>query len=522
LLESSLTMLDRPTLRLLLVALPGLAGCNTISGADGIDLPGGGQGGAAPPPAMAVVDGVSIDQIAIYQGVKLPLMQGGAPVPATLPVVEGRDALLRVFYTAQPAYNGQPVTARLTLGEQPPVDLPVTLGGTSTDQGLPSTINFELPGTALTAPLDYRVELLQPPEQASGSNAAAAYPAAGARDPLPIQSSGAQVRIVLVPIAWGADGSNRLPDTSDEQLQLYQEWFYGIYPTATIELTVGPEMAWSQSVDFMGNGWEDLLNAFTDFRGQQHPDADEYYFGLFSPASSFGAFCGGGCVAGLSWQLDHPPGDPAHRAGIGLGFTGDDSPQTAVHEVGHLHGLPHAPGKPECQADGPDPNYPYDHGVIGVWGYSTPRQQLFAPDATFDMMSYCSPIWISDYNYVKLFERVRLVNGVAAKVLPPEDAVPGTYERITVGLDGLARWLDPLELDVPPGGEPVTAHVHLGAQVVAVQGWWHRYSGLPGGELLFPEPPTVPTKVELSVDGHWYGASRDQLTHLRLTNRSAL
>ena len=513
-LESSLTMLDRPTLRLLLVALPGLAGCNTISGAEGIDLPGGGQGGAAPPPAMAVVDGVSIDQIAIYQGVKLQLMQAGAPVQPTLAVVEGHDALLRVFYSAQPAYNGQPVTARLTLGEQPPIDLPVTLAGASTEQGLPSTVNFEIPGTSLVAPLDYRVELLQPPEQATGSNAAAAYPAAGAHDPLPIQSSGPQVKIVLVPIAYGADGSDRLPDTSDGQLQLYQEWFYGIYPTAKADLSVGPTMNWGGSVDAMGNGWENLLNALTQFRAQQHPDPDQYYFGLFSPASSIQAFCGGGCVAGLSWQTN--PGDAGMRAGIGLGFSGDDAPQTAVHEVGHLHGLPHAPG---CGAQGADPNYPYPDGTIGVWGYSTPRKQLFAPDATVDMMTYCTPIWISDYNYIKLFERIRFVNGLGAKILPPQDAVPASYERVAVGLDGVARWLEPLELDSAPGGEPITAQVHVGGQVVPVQGSWHRYSHLQGGMLLFREPPILPTKVELSVDGHWYSASRDQLTHLTLTDR---
>ena len=102
-------------------------------------------------------------------------------------------------------------------------------------------------------------------------------------------------------------------------------------------------------------------------------------------------------------------------------------------------------------------------------------------------------------------------------MLPPQDGARRHYERISFGPGG-ARWLDQLELDLAPGGEPVTVRVHVGGKVVPVTGSWHRYSGLPGGVLLFPAPTMAPTTVELSVDGHWLSASRDQLTHLTLTN----
>ena len=44
--------------------------------------------------------------------------------------------------------------------------------------------------------------------------------------------------------------------------------------------------------------------------------ADEYYYGIFQPTSSFSSFCGGGCVAGLSMLAG--PTDAFARVGIGL------------------------------------------------------------------------------------------------------------------------------------------------------------------------------------------------------------
>src|SRR5262245_3961706 len=54
--------------------------------------------------------GVYVNQIAVYQGVKIVLMENGVPGPGTVPIVAGRDALMRVWVTTDPAtYNGQTV-----------------------------------------------------------------------------------------------------------------------------------------------------------------------------------------------------------------------------------------------------------------------------------------------------------------------------------------------------------------------------------------------------------------------------
>ncbi len=71
-------------------------------------------------------------------------------------------------------------------------------------------------------------------------------------------------------------------------------------------------------------------------------------------------------------------------------------PDTYTHEVGHNMNLRHAP----CGgAGGPDPDYPHGGGRIGVWGYDNDNHELKDPSEYLDVMSYCEPVWVSDYHF---------------------------------------------------------------------------------------------------------------------------
>ncbi len=71
--------------------------------------------------------------------------------------------------------------------------------------------------------------------------------------------------------------------------------------------------------------------------------------------------------------------------------------ETIAHELGHNLNLYHSP----CGgAFGPDPNYPFDDGATGSWGYDIRDRTLVAPD-TADLMSYCHPQWISEYGFTR-------------------------------------------------------------------------------------------------------------------------
>src|SRR5262245_17278158 len=69
------------------------------SGIGGVGLAGSGTGAQPPAPELVEAQGVTITEIAVYQGVKRPLMQNGAASTSKTPIVAGRDAFFRVFYT---------------------------------------------------------------------------------------------------------------------------------------------------------------------------------------------------------------------------------------------------------------------------------------------------------------------------------------------------------------------------------------------------------------------------------------
>ena len=65
-----------------------------------------------------------------------------------------------------------------------------------------------------------------------------------------------------------------------------------------------------------------------------------------------------------------------------------------AHELGHNFSLDHAP----CGTVG-DPGFPTGDGSIGSWGYDFRDGGSVVPPNRKDVMSYCGPIWISDYHF---------------------------------------------------------------------------------------------------------------------------
>jgi hypothetical protein len=451
-----------------------LAGCNALSGADDLvllDDDAGDGGGSSTSGSggfgtavqnMVPADGVTITSIALYQGVRRPLMDGGQPTPSSIPIVAGREGVLRVFYATDGGYDGQPVVARLTIGTAPPLETVLPLGASSNEAAPESTINFQLAGSMLEPSSSYLVEILRPEGEASGSNQAARYPTQDAA-PLDASSGAEQLRVVLVPIRYDGDGSGRMPDTSAAQQARYRDRFFQLYPTASVELRVGASTDWPGAVLADGTGWNSLLNAMVDFRANQGAADDEYYYGVFSPGTSMNGYCGGACVSGLSTLAG--PQDAWGRVGIGVGFTG---------------------AAPCAAFNGIDPAFPHPQGGIGGWGYDLLGSALVDPAGHSDFMGYCTPTWVSGYTFAGLFERMALVNGASSMLSAPV-AEPQRFERLELGAEGHGRWLAPLDLPRAPSGVARAIELedaHGGRRRARAS--FHPYSHLPGGLLLVP------------------------------------
>jgi hypothetical protein len=450
--------------------------------------------------ASPLVDGLSITEIAVLQGVKVDVMKTGAKTTTrAAPVVSKRSGLVRVFVAPKAGYTPHAVTAELRLASGstnfPVIKDTKTLSAASTDATLGSTFNFDVPGDSLPTGVTYSVALTDPAKTSGATDGTdARYPQKGS-EALDTKSSGDQLKVVVVPVKYNADGSGRLPPTDAAQLEMYRNAMYQFYPAAKVEVTVHAPYAWPSAIAASGSGFSQILQAMVKLRAQDNVGDDVYYFGAFTPAATFSKYCAGGCVAGLS-GVGTSSQDAEVRASVGIGFAGEDATITMAHELGHAHGRQHSP----CGgAAGPDPSYPYAGGGIGVWGYNIVTKALINPSSGKDLMGYCSPEWISDYTYNALFKRMATVNQ-AAFMINNAFATPRAYRFVNVEGDGALSWGEPITLDRRPNGElhQVEFEAADGASVGSETAHYYAYDHLPGGFFLVPEGPAAATRVAFS------------------------
>ena len=106
-----------------------------------------------------------------------------------------------------------------------------------------------------------------------------------------------------------------------------------------------------------------------------------------------------------------------------------------AHELGHNLDLPHAP----CGgAAGADPDFPYPGAGIGTWGYDIVSGATYNPGTYKDLMSYCGPEWISDYNFANVTSFREAAWGYAATLVPDPGEQALTVSGTILGDDDVA------------------------------------------------------------------------------------
>jgi hypothetical protein len=478
----------------------GTVGLNDDGGSTTMD---GGSATKPQTPPTHLLSGLSLDEVAIFQAVKISVVKAGVKATSTTPIVAGRDGLVRLYVKPASGWTSKSVTAVLSLTAAdgtafPQVTSTKTIGAASTDAAPDSTFNFMVPGSSLPVGVKFAVALTDPSatETPAGASSTARFPADGSLAILGTKNSGAQLKVKIVPVQYQADGSNRLPVVGAAQVEAYRLAMLAIYPTAKVEMTVRAPFAWASRISASGSGFGGILQAMVDLRQTDNAPDDVYYFGAFAPSASFSSYCQGGCVTGLS-GVNTFPDDPTGRASVGVGFGDVDSTGTMTHEVGHAHGRSHAP----CGgASGPDPQFPYATGGIGTWGYNIVTKALIDPAQGKDLMGYCSPEWVSDYTYAALFDRIAFVNG-AKDMRVQQLPAPTVYRFVDVAEDGSLSFGQTTTLTRAPNAEPhaVSYAAVDGSTLGTGTGHFYKYDHLPGGFMMIPEGPA--NYASLSVQG---------------------
>ena len=373
-----------------------------------------------------------------------------------VPLVAGEKALLRVFPTTrQPAAVGIPaVRARFYVnGRETHVE---NIPGKSTplptevdESSLSNSANAEIPGWVVQPGLEMVIEV--DPEGSLD-------PALGVAKRIPETGRVAVdvhemplFNLTLIPFIWSQTQDSSIVDLVTA-MAADPENHEVLRDTRTLMPINGIDVEAHDPVVSTSNHASRLLAQTQAIKVLE--GGTRYYMGVMHPplSSSAGGLAGRNLTAFCA---------------LGGGFC-------LAHEIGHNMGLSHAP----CgNAGGPDPSFPSPAGAIGAWGYDFRDGGTLVRPATFDLMSYCQPWWISDYHFSNAL-RFRLTGESAAT------AAVGTSLLLWGGIDAEgAPFLAPAFVADAPASLPDSAGEH---QITG------RATG--GGELFslsFTMPPTA-------------------------------
>lgn len=369
---------------------------------------------SAEPPAPELPEAsalFTIRSIDVYQATKVSLVADGALVEApSAPIIAGRPAFVRVALA--PASDNVDVAVEAELHVVRPGKDDLVLRAKQSRlyavirEYVPSnTLNFEVPAEELVEGTSFVVKV----GAGEVANGTVNFPADGSTLDLAVRTDSQTLRVKLVPIVYGADGSDRLPDLSDTAF--YRDALYKMYPVADVAIEVREPLKWSAPVEPDGDGWGDLLMGLLQLRRADRVAADVYYVGVFNPQPTLQSFCSrGGCVLGIAPSSDGS--EVGLRGALVLGYKNRMAGGTLAQELAHTMGRMHAPcGSPQAI----DRKFPYKDGGIGVMGYDVIDKKFIEPSEYSDFMSYCSPVWVSDYTFAGIYQRLSLVASQVSK-----------------------------------------------------------------------------------------------------------
>ncbi len=350
-----------------------------------------------------------------------------------VPLVAGREALLRVFVTARQAGSA---------------DIPLVRARFYRDGR--ETHVAEMPGTSTPIPTEVDESSLSA--------------SANAEIPDHVVQPGLEMVIEVDPVGTldpELGVAKRIPETGRLEVD--------VRALPPFDLTVVP-FVWSATHD---SSMVDVARAMADDPGSHEMfeslnllpigeirvtahepvlSSSNSAFVLLRQAAAIRAMEGGtGHYMGMMGRPITGAGGVAYRPGrSNFSFP---RPDIIAHELGHNLDLRHAP----CGgAGGPDPSFPYPDGSIGAWGYDFRDGGLLVRPSTADLMSYCGPPdWTSDYHFTNAL-RFRLSEADSVTLSAPlaSNAARSLLLWGGIGPDGVPYMEPAFVVDAPASLPP--------------------------------------------------------------------
>ena len=325
-------------------------------------------------------------------------------------LIAGRRALVRVFMVGdETSFYGPSVRIRV-LHENQEIFQQVFPGmrdrtpNEVIEGELDGSVNGVIPAAAMRPGARMVVELDPEGVVPLAAGSQTRYPVSGSME-LPVREP-QMFRHIIVPTINTASGNESIVSWANslDVEHAYMNLIRSLLPVGEMELEI------HEPYRTLLNSFNDWINWLNDMVTLQRREGRRgYYYGASAQPA--------GGLLGVAYL--------GVAASVGVSRA-----DVHTHEVGHNMSLQHAP----CGVGG-DPEYPHGGANIGVWGYDFFQGRLKGPRDFKDVMSYCDPVWISDYHFTKatLF-RLSGDAGIVLDAEPPSAVGPAGEMLVVRGV----------------------------------------------------------------------------------------